>query len=381
MDLNRHKIAVVITTINKPVVLESIARNCAKYNRLDTIEVIVVGDRKTPEDVSDYISFVSDTFGLMVEYMDINSQKEYLVDFPDLEKIIPYDSDNRRNIGHLIAYERKADVIVALDDDNFPLDESDFLAPFDALGSVIDQKMIKVDHGWYNICNELESEFNHEFYPRGFPYNMRGKASSLKNIAGDGTQRLMVKAGLWLGDPDIDAATRLVHPIDVRKFSGNQMYLYPGTRCPFNTQNTGFHRELMPSMYYVCMGKIIGGQKIDRYGDIWLSYFLQKVMSAMRDVVGFGFPLVNHSRNQHDLLEDLGQEYPGMLLTNKLVEFLNNIELDGQCYVTYTRCLAEEMLRSVQNDGLFTESEKKYIDEVANNILIWLDAVIRVTNR
>ncbi|MFP4445424.1 MAG: hypothetical protein ACLFPD_04165, partial [Desulfosudaceae bacterium] len=72
------------------------------------------------------------------------------------------------------------------------------------------------------------------------------------------------------------------------------------------------------------MGWPVPGGRIQRYGDIWGGYFLQAVMRSTPFHVSFGHPVVEHQRNRHDFLADLRHEYWGMVLTDWLVEALQN---------------------------------------------------------
>lgn len=381
MKYKRKKYSVVITTVNIPEVIQSLADNFNQFDRINDVDVLIIGDLKTPAEVTSYVKTVSDNTGLHVKYYDIDKQKYWLQQHQDLANIIPYNSDNRRNIGHLIAFENGSEIIIALDDDNYPISEHDYIAPFTAVGEAIQTDVTSCQSGWYNVCDLLTSDSNINFYPRGYPYSVRDFTSKNESVSSRpaANSRLLVKAGLWLGDPDIDALTRLALPITVTEFCGNDVVLAPGTMCPFNTQNTAIHRDLIPAFYYVQMGRMMHGQIIDRYGDIWTSYITQIIMHHMGDCIGFGTPLVNHVRNSHDLLSDLGQEYPGMILTNKLVDILGNLDLEGTDYFTATHSFASTLPSHIVDLKTLTSDEKEYIEEVCNNYLIWLDCVRRLS--
>jgi len=100
--------------------------------------------------------------------------------------------------------------------------------------------------------------------------------------------RAIVNAGLWLDDPDVDAITRLCNDIVTTEchsrpafffcnlhcllvLMGRQRYtrdssyvMANGTWCPFNSQNTALHRDLIPA--YV-LSPLIG-----RMDDIWARF-------------------------------------------------------------------------------------------------------------
>jgi hypothetical protein len=70
------------------------------------------------------------------------------------------------------------------------------------------------------------------------------------------------------------------------------------------------------------MGWNVPGGNIQRYGDIWGGYFLQALMKGTKYHVAFGRPIVDHRRNPHDYVDDLRYEYWGMILTDWLVQKL-----------------------------------------------------------
>lgn len=363
------KFSVVITTIYPPVILESLSRNISIYDRIGDVEVIVIGDKKTPPDVKGYVSQFSNR-GFRFEYWNVEDQKKWLTRFPDLAEIIPYNSDNRRNIGHLIAYERGRECILALDDDNYPTD-ADFFAGHEVVGTHQSMPTVKSSSGWFNACAMLDFEPQAQVYPRGYPYNRRWVSNEEYQYF-ESAGRVVVNAGLWLGDPDVDAVTRLNHPLNATALNRDSLMLDASTNCPFNTQNTAFHRDILPAYYYTYMGEDLGGLRIDRYGDIWSSYFARKVIDRMNDRVSFGLPLSNHQRHQHDLLKDLGVEYWGMLLTNDLVGILSGITLTETGYGNCYRELSIK-LQDLVSESDFSDKIKQYFFKVCNNMRVWVD--------
>ena len=365
------EMSVIITTIFHPKILESLSANLERYSRIKDVEVIIIGDLKSHSETEAYTTRYAKN-GFRFEYWNVPSQKQWLKRFPDLDAIIPYNTDNRRNIGYLIAYERGRECIIALDDDNYPTEE-DFFGQHGIVGKIATLPTISSNSGWYNVCDMLELEGDHRVYPRGYPYAKRWVKDEKSTIT-DAIGRVVVNAGLWLDDPDIDAVTRLNRPI---KATGLRRYdhlvLDPSTNCPFNTQNTAFHRDILPSYYYVVMGENLGGLKIDRYGDIWSSYLSRKVIDRMDDRVAFGKPLTIHRRHEHDLLKDLGQEYWGMVLTNRLIELLSNITLTKR---TYSECyieLSEKLDMAIVDQSDVQDEVKRYFSKICANMRIWVD--------
>ena len=362
--------SVVITTVFHPKILEILARNIQCYSRKKEVEILVVGDLKTPPETKEYVEQFAKC-GFNFEYWDVTDQQNWLRRFPDLENIIPYNSDNRRNIGYLIAYERRRECIIALDDDNYPL-EADYFAGHEKVGKRREHLTIRTNTGWYNVCELLKIQDDIRIYPRGYPYaNRRPSNENYEWFESDG--RVIVNAGLWLGDPDVDAVTRLNGPVNVTGLKNEVVMLDRSTQCPFNTQNTAFHRDVLPSYYYVVMGYSLGGLKIDRYGDIWSSYLSRKIIDRMNDRVAFGTPLAMHKRRSHNLLKDLGQEYWGMILTNRLVELLAQIDLRKDSYGDCYRELANKLEEKVCVQEDLSNEVKLYFQQICKNMRIWVD--------
>jgi len=366
----RRRYCIVITTISLPTVLESFAQNLQQYARKDEVEVLVIGDQKTPEEAKEYVSkFVNQ--GFRFEYWDVHTQKRWLGRYPELDQMIAYNSDNRRNMGYLIAYERGCECVIAVDDDNHPTD-ADYVGGHAKVGTSQRWKTARSNSGWYNICELLEIDEDYTIYPRGYPYAYRwleGEHYELFESEG----RIVVNAGLWLGDPDVDAVTRLHRPISSIGLKEETIILDPSTNCPINSQNTAFHRDVLPCYYYVVMGQAIDGLKIDRYGDIWSGYLARKVIDKMDDRVAFGVPLSRHERHPHNLLKDLGQEYWGMVLTNRLIDLLMQIELRatnyGDCYAE----LSHKLEAKVREQKDFSKEVKSYFSKICRNMRIWVD--------
>lgn len=370
--------SVIITTIFHPKILENIAASLDHFSRKQDVEVIVIGDLKSSVETSEYVSgFIKK--GFHFEYWDVKAQKEWLKRFPDLDAMIPYNTDNRRNIGYLIAYERGRQCIIALDDDNYPTND-DFFGAHARVGKTLTLPTVSSKSGWFNICDMLEFEGGHRVYPRGYPYSKRWAQDESRDIS-ESTGRIVVNAGLWLDDPDIDAVTRLNRPVTALELKNEVFVLDPSTNCPFNTQNTGFHRDIIPAYYYVVMGEDLGGLKIDRYGDIWSSYLARKVIDAMNDRVAFGTPLTRHKRHAHDLMKDLGQEYWGMVLTNRLVQILSSIQLSSSAYTDCTRELSLKLEREVATQDDLSDGIKRYFNKIFKNMRIWLDVCSDLENR
>lgn len=366
--------AIVLTTINIPELLLEYANNFEKYNHKKEVDFIVIGDLKTPSAAEK----VTDTL-LRREfegvYLDVEKQKKWLKRFPDLDKIVPYNSDNRRNIGYLLAKERGAEIIISIDDDNWPQDNKDYLLGHKIIGTKQNLPTVSSKNNWYNICRHLETEPKRIIYPRGFPYSKRKKDTADFSIS---EGRIVMNAGLWLQDPDVDAVTNLNEPIKVVSVDEKQYLLSIGTFSPINTQNTALHIDALPCYWYVRMGEIIQGRKIDRYGDIWSGFFAQKVIHHIGDRISFGPSVAIHRRNLHNLLKDLQEEMGGMILTEKLVPILEEIKLSKTTYSDSYLELSEKIADAIKKSEDFLEEEKRYFQKITEAMKIWVETCNKV---
>jgi reversibly glycosylated polypeptide len=363
------KFTIVITTINLPKLLGDLALNIASHDRANDTTILVIGDRKTPRELPVYMHELAH-YGVPMEYWGIPEQEKWLAQHPELAKIIPYDTDNRRNIGHLLAYERSDEVTIALDDDNYPAAQSDYLEGFSGVGDRRQRNHIGTDSGWYNVCDLLAVTPDVTIYPRGYPVSKRWIAQ--KSKASESSSRLVVQAGLWNGVPDIDAATHVSVNVTTKAVAGRNIALANGTWCPFNTQNTAFLTEITPAFYYVAMRDHIKGQAVDRYGDIWASYFARKVIDAMgEDCVGFGDPAINHIRNEHNALMDLQLETPAMVLNELLLELLGEIDVAGGSYQEAAECMVDEFASCVER-LVRDDDYRRYLGKIAGYFAVWV---------
>lgn len=356
------KTTIVTTTINIPVLLLQYAENARRYGHRE-VDFVVVGDRKSPPGTADFCKSVPH---YPCAYLDIPAQQEYLSRFPELWSHLRFDSVQRRNIGMLLAYENGADVVITIDDDNFVMDQ-DFVGFHGVAGSVRELPTYRSTSGWFNVCSFLEADHGVEFYHRGYPRKMRWTEEGHSVTCSQGARRVVVNAGLWVDDPDIDALTRMEHPLVVRGFNrkwpGSNMALDPGTWSPFNSQNTALMRDAVPAYF---LSPYTG-----RYDDIWGSYILTRIAEHFEDVVSYGEPVVRQERNPHDLWRDLDVERNGMILTDDFCAALRSVPLAG---ATYHACFGEisaALPRAWAEGPNWTGSQKEWRSKLIEGMAIW----------
>lgn len=372
------KYCIVLTTINIPVLLQEYADNFLKFGHQDEVEVLVIGDKKTPKEVGELLNKISLT-GVRAEYFDIEKQEVWLEKFPDFKKIVPYNSDNRRNIGYLIAAERGAEVVIAIDDDNYVDPAKDYLGAHSIVGSKMKFDALNDKSGWFNICSMIEFEPNRKVYPRGYPYCKR--FTDGKSFVRETSGRIVINEGLWLEDPDIDSMTRLTEDVKGKKIIKDRVFLDKGTFSPINTQNTAYHIDLLPCLYFVLMGANLKGLVIERYGDIWFGLFAKKIIDHMGDYITFGDPIATHKRNRHSLLKDLNWEFWSIMYTEMLSEFLENVSLSGSTYAECYLELADKLEGFVLLNEKLDQEAKNYFKDIASAMRIWVKICKKIIDK
>jgi hypothetical protein len=237
---------------------------------------------------------------------------------------------HRRNLALLEALRTGADLIVTIDDDNFPrqLGKSGFISLardwFTDVAST-HARIVRTGSGWYQTGGLCVPPVQH----RGIPQYLRtttgpGHASVERRREPHQLDRIGVYEALWWGDPDIDAIERITMNPYVQYVKESVILDY-GTWSPFNSQATVVHRELAPLMMM--------WTNVGRYDDIWCSYLMRAYMDHHRWLFACGNrPGVTQKRNEHDLIRDLEKEMLGMRHTPWLTEQLREFgdeELDG----------------------------------------------------
>jgi hypothetical protein len=357
------KTGLVTTTINIPTLLTSYAHNARRYAHQD-LELIVIGDRKSPHETADFCRSLEQYYP--VSYLDIPAQEEYLRPYPDLWNHLRFDSIQRRNIGMLLAWERGCDVVITIDDDNFVMGQ-DFVGLHSIVGKTVGLPAFSSTSGFFNVCSVLETDHGVEFYHRGFPQSQRWQEKSQFMSSSPAERKVAVNAGFWLDNPDIDALTRMERQIVVRGFNqkwpGRNFTLQPGTWSPFNSQNTALMRDVIPA-YFLSPWN-------GRYDDIWASYVVNRIAEHLGHAISFGEPVVRQERNPHDLWKDLDVERNGMIMTDSFCAALREIPLTSH---TYHECFGEigEALRDAWRENpRWNESQRQWREKLLEGMRIW----------
>jgi len=369
------KTAIVVTTIFEPRFLAGYMENIQKHGHTADVDMIVIIDRKTPASVGALCArYAAQGFSVLCPTLE--EQESFLGKFPSMRDVIPYDSDNRRNIGYLMALERGAEVLISIDDDNYCLPDVDFVTEHHVVGRTCIQGELRSEDRWFNIANMLHGNTKSEIYARGFPYFARHRQRRIETSAPSG-HRVAINAGLWLSDPDVDAITRLSLAPRIASADEQPVLLGPQAWSPVNTQNTALAREVVAAYYYVRMGYSLGGMSIDRYGDILSGYFVQKCVHSMGEVVRVGSPVADHRRSPHNLFKDLYHELAGMVIIEELLPWLMDLRLPASSYAEAYAGLADEIsARAPHFSGfVWDQGAREFLLSIADNMRAWVRTI------
>jgi len=362
------KRAIVTTTINVPHNLTAYCDDIVKHEH-DDVAVIVAGDRKTKSEAAAFCADLAACSGVNVIYFGVEEQNRFLAQVPEYGRFLPWDCIQRRNVALLKAYSEGAETIFTIDDDNF-LHTPDYIGSHGKLGEMQTLQTFQSSSGWLDVCSFLKESRGRSFFHRGYSYNQRlAPRPEIKRQHVSG--RIVVNAGLWLGDPDVDAVTRLAIAPDVVACDiDTNIALMRGTIAPFNSQNTALIRDVIPAY---CMHVGIG-----RYDDIIPSYFVKRIADHLMDYLSFGMPLVRQERNAHDLWVDADKERVGYQLVDRIVEWLYEIDLKGRDY----RSCMEELLpefreKSLGAKGLSAE-QTQFLAMIDQNYRAWLAVIDQI---
>ncbi len=367
--------SIVVTTINDGTFLQEYYDNLKRYDRLGQTHFYVIADRKTPAALYDKALELRKQ-GLTITIPTLSEQEDYLIKVGIDPHLILWNSDYRRNIGYLQAYASGSDIIISIDDDNYPLPDEDFVGQHAAalLGSS-DHVEVDSPNQFFNICDLIKFDKAAPApYPRGFPYYARHQEEKHAPVFQDRASEIHVNAGLWLMDPDVDAISWLVLPRRGVSFSGKSVTLSPRTWSPINSQNTGLRRSALPAYYFIKMKYPLGGLDIDRYGDIFQGYFVQAIVKHLGGGIRFGSPVANHRRNAHNYMNDAWGEWACIQALEDILPWLTTQNvLSGSSSVEAYDSLAYHLETHVESlkGKLWSDAAKAYFHQMAFYMRTW----------
>lgn len=303
------KLAIISTTIYGEKGYLPFDRLASK-SKFSHVSFFIAGDKKSPP-------FDTSKFMCDVEYLTPSAQGRYAS-----SEAIGWNKPARRNIALLRAMETNPDYILTIDDDNIPsknyFDQWYRIITTSAKKHVVGITEIEHAH-WHNYLAKTDAEI--ELYTRGFPIPFRYKNSTkvIKSPKAINPEQIGVFQGISLGDPDIDAKTRIVYPKQTPlSIVHEKNYVLKNVWSPYNSQNTLFSKKLFPLAF---MWSTAG-----RSEDIYASYVWQKFLFNNDMYAHVGDAVNFQDRGKRNDLRDLALEIETYMRSHEVWEEINKIE-------------------------------------------------------
>ncbi|MBT3249511.1 MAG: hypothetical protein HN846_05025 [Candidatus Pacebacteria bacterium] len=234
------------------------------------------------------------------------SWEEIDQDLGDNSWIIPRKVSGIRSFGFIKAYDLRADIIITIDDDCYPVKNHNLI-------KLHSQNLsLKTPLRWTNTYPDIR-----HLYTRGIPYLNREE------------MKVMISHGLWTNVLDFDGPTHLQNMNFKAEFAEHFLQIIPhGSYYPMCSMNLAFNREVTPLMYFPLMGENNNGNKwgYDRFDDIWAGIFSKKIMDHLGYSVVNGAPFVEH-RKASNPFKNLIKEAGGIEINEQLWQAVDKVEL------------------------------------------------------
>ncbi len=290
-----NPLSVVVTSISAPnAALRDLASGCLErgYN------FTVIGDVPSPADFS-------------LEGCDFYSLARQAQTGFRSAQLLPLRHYTRKNLGYLLAIQRRSGMILETDDDNYPRPEFWLPRQRNHHGPVLE------NNGWTNVYGYF-SDVN--IWPRGLPLDAVQQQLPEYSTLQENDVDCPIQQGLADENPDVDAIYRLILPLPVNFRQDRRVHLGQGAWCPFNSQNTAWYPDAYPLLYLPSFCTF-------RMTDIWRSFVAQRIAWANRWHIQFHEANVYQLRNDHNLMRDFADEVPGYLNNRKIAEALDALSL------------------------------------------------------
>jgi hypothetical protein len=283
---------IVTTTINSPT--EAIR----KFDNMEGWELLVVGDRKTPEYKLENGLFLP--------------ASEWLHEYIALVNVIGFNSVRLgRMVAFIEAHKRGAEIVASIDDDCYPDDD---WGKNVVLGERIDAWEFIADR----ICFDPISVMSYSDYPhRGYPLELAYKKTITRPTA---LARIipLVREDICKGQSDFNAIDRITQAESYYENKLDTPY-FADCFSPINTQNTFIHGSVLKDFF-------ANIPFIGRADDIWAGYIFQALHP--RSTI-YGNESANHQQDRpiQSLVDDLDEE---IFMYRNTFAFLNDLtELIG----------------------------------------------------
>ena len=284
-----------VTTINPP---NAVMQELAIGARREGIRFFIAGDTKSPA------NFVLEG----ATFLAISDQERL---FPEFAAILPKKHYARKNIAYLAAMQTGCEWIQETDDDNLPL-----AGFWEAVSPLIDAEVMAHDSLWVNAYAPFSRT---TIWPRGFPLDLIQSGGPLRGLGRVATPG-RIRQGLANANPDVDAIFRLAFPLPFDFEKREPIMPAVGQWCPFNSQNTLFHRDVFALLYLPSYCSF-------RMTDIWRSFVAQRCLWELGENVVFHSATVRQDRNDHSLMKDFEDEIPGYLHNKAICTALSALDI------------------------------------------------------
>ncbi len=237
---------------------------------------------------------------------------------------IGWASIQRRNLALLRCIQDDPDCALLMDDDNVPppryLDEWYRVLTTAPARSARPKQTTSQEPPWHNYLRTADSPV--EIHPRGFPPERRGvDATEIVDLheGAVAAEDVWIYQGISLGEPDVDAATRIA--VSPRTTTVDELdYVLRDVWSPYNSQNTVLHRELLP---LACVWPHCG-----RYDDVFASFSWQAFAFSKQKYGHVGNSVNTQGERRRDPLLDLADEIEGMGACAAVAEALASISAE-----------------------------------------------------
>ena len=327
--------------MNKSLVLTTIfppRKDVYRLSKVKDFNLIVVGDKKTPDDWSVKNSI----------YLSPENQIKL---FPKFSKVLPWNLYARKNLGYLYAISEKSDIIGETDDDvspykNFPPK----LTKITNVSVLSHQKFINI-YPYFGAKS---------VWPRGFPLDEITQKQTVKKT--EKKVRGYIYNSVIDKDSDFDAIYRLISDKPVKFTKKKSFALGKGSYCPLNSQCTFFY----PEAYMLLYIPSLVNQRVE---DILRGYIAQRLLWEINGNLVFApTTTFTSNRNAHNYLKDFQCEMPLYLLTKQLISVLDSLSLSKDLGKSLIKVYSE-----ISKIGIVKKEETEIVTE-------WVKTVEKISS-
>jgi hypothetical protein len=320
----------------------------ASKSKFSDVTFVIAGDKgEKPFDTS--------KFKCKIEHMSPEAQERF-----HSSATIPWKDPRRRPLAWLRAIELKPDFILSVDDDNIP--SADYFDKwYEVLNTNKDSIVSLTDAGqapWHNYLRTADGPC--PVYPRGFPLPYRAKNATeiIKAPKTITPSEVGLYQGISMGDPDMDAMTRIVHEkrVQISKISAAENNIcLKDVWSPYNMQNT-MYTKLLYTLPILWPGA-------GRYDDIYASFTWQQLLFNNDLFVHVGEPWNEQDRGNRDIFKaDFRLEADGYVHAQDVAKEIATIkEKDG---IQFLKKLIELPHPHIQKERKFFEAYLKDIEKL-----------------